>query len=181
MLRSVLGALTHLSKNLPKKSRLLLANGLFISRILYLLPMWGRLPLRDAKKLQTLMNKCARVVLNKNRRTRTRTLMIGCNWLYFTELVNFHSLVQLYKIVKFETPTNLRSLFTVTQEGRIVHNPARLAISRNSWKWRVTQSWNTLPDYVLMSSKLSSFKKLLRKHLIDGRANIVDRRPPDWD
>ena len=101
-LRSVLGILSHLSKNLPKKSCLLLANGLFISRLLYLLPMWGGLPLRDIKKIQTLMNKCARVVLKKSRRTRTRNLMTDCGWLYFRELVTYHSLVQLFKIVKLE-------------------------------------------------------------------------------
>ena len=40
-LRSILGILSHLSSNMPQKSRLLLANGLFLSRLLYLLPMWG--------------------------------------------------------------------------------------------------------------------------------------------
>ena len=39
--RSILGALTHIAKNLPTESKLLLANGLLISRIIYLLPMWG--------------------------------------------------------------------------------------------------------------------------------------------
>ena len=49
VLRSVLGILTHISRNLPPKSWLLLANGLFMSRLLYLLPMWGGLPRRDCK------------------------------------------------------------------------------------------------------------------------------------
>ena len=40
-LRSTLGLLTHISSHLPVKSRLLLANGLFLSKLLYLLPMWG--------------------------------------------------------------------------------------------------------------------------------------------
>ena len=62
-LRSTLGMLTYISKNMPVSSRLLLANGLFISKLLYLLPMWGGLPNRDAKKLQSLINKCARTVL----------------------------------------------------------------------------------------------------------------------
>ena len=43
-LRSVLGALTHISVHMPVKCRLLLANGLFISKLLYLLPMWGKPP-----------------------------------------------------------------------------------------------------------------------------------------
>ena len=59
VLRSVLGILTHISKHLPRKSRLLLANGLFMSRLLYLLPMWGGLPNKDIKAIQVIMNKCA--------------------------------------------------------------------------------------------------------------------------
>ena len=180
-LRSVLGALTHLASNMPVKSRLLIANGLFISRILYLLPMWGGLTRRDAKKVQILINKCARVVLGKRRKTRTRTLMIGCNWLYFVELVKFHSLVQLYKILKFETPKNLRNLFNVTPDCKINLHPARLRIVSESWKWRSARDWNDLPDHLRMSPKLSMFKKTLRRHIIDGRANVVDRRPPDVD
>ena len=118
-LRSILGILSHLSKNLPQKSRLLLANGLFLSRLLYLLPMWGGLPAKEAKRVQILMNKCARVVLKKGRRTRTRTLMTECHWLYFRELVYFHSLVQTFKILKSNKPVNLRRKFDVTNEGKI--------------------------------------------------------------
>ena len=106
-LRSILGVLSHLSSNLPQKSRLLLANGLFLSRLLYLLPMWGGLPCKDIKTIQVLMNKCARTVLSKSRRTRTRSLMLGCGWLYFRELIKFHSLVLMFKIIKLKTPVNL--------------------------------------------------------------------------
>ena len=38
-LRSTLGILSYISRNMPMKSRLLLANGLFLSKLLYLLPM----------------------------------------------------------------------------------------------------------------------------------------------
>ena len=82
-LRSILGVLTHLSPNLPMKSRLLLANGLFFSRLLYLLPVWGGIPQREANRIQRLINKCARVVLGKGRKTRTRALLVGCDWFYF--------------------------------------------------------------------------------------------------
>ena len=39
--RKQLGALKHLSKSVPKKGRLLLANGLLVSKIIYLMPVWG--------------------------------------------------------------------------------------------------------------------------------------------
>ena len=40
-LRRKLGGLNHLSHHLPRKSRLILANGVIISRISYLIQIWG--------------------------------------------------------------------------------------------------------------------------------------------
>ena len=180
-LRSIVGILSHLSKNLPMKSCLLLANGLFISRLLYLLPMWGGLPLRDAKKIQILMNKCARIVLKKSRRTRTRNLMLECGWLYFRELVMYHSLVQLFKIVKLCKPVNLRNRLSVTQDGKIDLAPGRLKIARQSFLWRTVSDWNDLPETLISVTKISMFKKQLKKHIIEDRPLVIARRPPDLD
>ena len=180
-LRSVLGVLTHLSKYLPKKSQLLLANGLFISRLLYLLPMWGELPQRDMKMLQILMNKCAHMILGLPRKTRTRTLMIECRWLYFRELIVFHSLVQMFKIVNFGTPVNIRRKLTIDPDRKIHTSIGRLKITRDSFCWRTIRAWNLLPAHLINCVKLSTFKKDLHKHLIGGRADVVAHRPPDRD
>ena len=180
-LRSTLGILTHLSKNLPKKSRLLLANGLFLSRIIYLLPMWGGLPVRDSKTLQTLMNKCARVILSKKRKTRTRTLMTECGWLYFKELVLFHSIVLLFKTVKTGKPVNLFTRLIVNPDGTLLLPPGRLKIVRDSYMWRTVSQWNILPEYLTSMTKLSVFKKNLKKHIIEGRPEIIARKPPELD
>ena len=180
-LRSVLGVLTHVSTYLPVKSKLLLANGLFISRLLYLLPMWGGLPQRDMKTLQTIMNKCARMILGLPRKTRTRTLMIGCHWLYFRELVVFHSLVQMFKIVNLGTPVNLRRTLTIDNDKKISTSNGRLRIVKNSFRWRTVCNWNSLPAHLILSVNLSSFKRNLRTFLIESRAEVVPRKPPDRD
>ena len=180
-LRSVIGALTYISKHLPMKSRLLLSNGLFMSKLLYLLPMWGGLPHRDVKSIQILMNKCTRMVLSCSRRTRTRSLMESCNWLYFRELVLFHSAVLLFKIVNFNTPQNLRNKLTVIEDKKIQIKPPRLKCVQRSFTWRTVDFWNDLPQYIINSEKISIFKKTLRKHIIDGRAVIVPRKPPEID
>ena len=180
-LRSVLGILTHLSKYLPIKSRLLLANGLFISRLLYLLPMWGELPKNDMKTLQILMNKCARMVLGLPIKTRTRTLMTECHWLYFRELVTFHSLVLMFKIVIFGKPVNVRQKLNIDTDRKISTSPGRLKITRDSFRWQTVLAWNQLPDHLINCGNLSTFKNSLIRHIINGRADVVDRRPPDWD
>ena len=51
------------------------------------------------------------MVLGKNKWTRTRILMEGCDWLYFCELVTYHSLLMMFKIVKFKTPVTLCNKF----------------------------------------------------------------------
>ena len=180
-LRSTLGKLTHISKHMSVSCRLLLANGLFQSKLLYLLPMWGGLPAKDAKKIQIIINKCARMVLGANRRVRTRTLMEKCGWLYFRELVDYHSLIQIYKLIKVVKPTNLRRQFTIRQDNSIDIFPARLKISRLSFKWRTANLWNDLPEYLRDIDKISSFKISLKRYIIEGRAEIVPRRQLEQD
>ena len=180
-LRSTLGMLGHLAKFLPLRSRLLLANGLFMSRLLYLLPMWGGLPRRDMKKLQTLMNRCARIVLNCSRRTRTRVLMTNCGWHYLSELVDYHTSVLMYKIIFSSKPLNLRNKFFVDPVNRVHTLPGRLKMSRDSFHWRATCTWNAIPDHIISADKISQFKKLLRKHLIESRTDIIPRRQIDLD
>ena len=180
-LRSTLGFLTHISKHMPVKSRLLLANGLFLSKLLYLLPMWGGLSKSDSKKLQSLLNKCARMVLGSSRRVRTRTLMENCRWLYFRELVDYHSMVQMHKIVNIGRPVNLVNKINIRPDKRIDVAIGRLKISRDSFRWRSAKAWNDLPDFLLDIGKLSTFKKALRTHIIECRAEVVPRRPPELD
>ena len=180
-LRSTLGLLTHIGKFMPKKSKLLLANGLFLSKLTYLLPMWGGLAKKDANKIQVLMNKCARVVLGKSRKTRTRALMEGCQWLYFNELVLYHSLLLMYKIIHIGKPANMRNKLTILPNMRVQIEPGRLKISRTSFKWRTAEAWNDLPDHLLEISKISSFKKSLKKFITDNRKDVTPRRPPDLD
>ena len=180
-LRSTVGMLGHLSKFLPRKSRLLLANGLFKSRLIYLLPMWGGLTVRDTNKIQRLINRCARIVLNKGRRTRTRALMEGCGWLYMTELVEYHTAIQTYKIIFLKKPTNLRNMFSIDQTNRIQQVEGRLQTARTSFRWRAAKTWNSLPDFVIDAEKLSIFKKRLKRHLTDARLPVAPRRQLNQD
>ena len=43
-LRAKVGVLHHIAKSIPKSSKLLLANGIVLSKLLYLITVWGRAP-----------------------------------------------------------------------------------------------------------------------------------------
>ena len=121
------------------------------------------------------------MVLGYSRKTRTRKLMEDCKWLYFRELVLYHSLIQLFKIVLFNKPKELSLKLTVNVDRTILVTRPRLKCVKRSFRWWSVEKWNDLPDSIRQVDKLSTFKKSLRKHIIDGRAAIIPRKPPELD
>ena len=61
-IRKHLGALMHLGRKVPRECRKTLANGLIVSRLQYLISIWGSTSANHVKKAQTLLNKTARWV-----------------------------------------------------------------------------------------------------------------------
>ena len=64
--RKKLGALKYLGKNLPKK-KILLANRLILSEILYLLPLYGGMHGKYLNKIQVTMNNTLRFITGLNK------------------------------------------------------------------------------------------------------------------
>ena len=92
-IRKTIGILKHLGKNMPRTSKKLIADGIIMSRLRYMIAMWGGTSLRNSNRAQTLVNTVARFITGRNRRTSTRKLMSECNWLTIeemtlTELIN---------------------------------------------------------------------------------------------
>ena len=63
----------HCKKH-PKKTRKLLAEGLNLSRIFFLIPAWGGAPQKYLRQVQVIMNKSVRYVTNRGRMAGTRSL-----------------------------------------------------------------------------------------------------------
>ena len=176
VIRSQMGALKHLAHFMPRKSRLLLANGLVLSKLIYLIPMWGGVSKMDTKKLQILLNKCARTVTGLARKTRTRTLMTTCNWLYFSELVIFHSLLAMWKMLRWRTPYHLSQSVSLDDNNLATTTDSRIMLVKNSYKWRTVQHWNSLSQDLREELNLRPFKVVLRRYLVDSRPPVVQRR-----
>ena len=91
--RRKLGALQTLKTKLPQQSRLQLATSLVISKLVYLIPLWGGgATQKYVNNAKILMNKAARFVTNLPKRTRIRTLLDKCNWLSVREMIDYHSM-----------------------------------------------------------------------------------------
>ena len=182
ILRSMIGALTHISPGLPKQSKLLLSNGFVLSRVTYLISMWGAISLKDSKSIQTLLNKCARQITNLPRKTRTRTLMVQCRWLYFTELVCFHSLLAMWKIIKLGIPYYLKKHINLNHDNTVTTSTPQIQTTRKLFRFRTVDDWNILPPILRNLNSYTKFKVQLRRHIIESRPEIIPRRPPNnWE
>ena len=176
------GAMKKVCRVASFKSRKMLANGVFMSKLIYLMPVWAGCEDYLTKALQVIQNKVARSVTKKNIFTPTKVLMKECGWLTVRQLMVYHSLIQVHKTIQHKTPSYLYERVTsqlslldtgghyyykTRQEARgvlrqVPEAEARLDLADRSWCWRAAQSYHSLPLSIKLESKLPKFKTALK-------------------
>jgi hypothetical protein len=107
-LTSKLNALQKVSVHACFKTRLSAANGVFMSTLAYLIPLWGGCEGYLVKVLQVLQNRAARQVTKLSWYTPVRKLLSQCNWLSIRQLIFYHSSLTVYRTTKTGVPVYLR-------------------------------------------------------------------------
>ena len=108
-LTSRVNAVSKLSVNTSFKTRLMAANGAFMSVLIYLIPLWGGTEQYLLKGLQVLQNRAAMCVTKLSWFTPTRQLLSQCTWMSVCQLIQYHSILQTHKVLKTKTPLYLSS------------------------------------------------------------------------
>ena len=183
-----LGALKKVSSIASFKTRKTLANGIFMSKLIYLMPLWSGFEDYLVNSLQVVQNKAARTVAKLGIFTPTKTLMKVCGWMSVRQLMAYHSLVLLHKTLRSKTPVYLHQKitsgghfpyrtraasecppgfsFTVshpTDNGAIKQQSgSKLGLSKQGWCWNSVELYNLLPTDLRLDRKLPSFKKRLK-------------------
>ena len=101
-LTSRINGLSMITSKADFNTKLMAANGLVISKICYLIQLWGGCESYLLNTIQVQMNKAARLVTGLSRFTSTRKLMERCGWLTAKQLVGHpdpKALVPTYYIV----------------------------------------------------------------------------------
>ena len=106
--RRQIGALHHIKNMMTKKARLQVVNALIMSRLVYLINIWGNTTSNLIQKAQIVQNVAARMVTGHKRTTRQKTLLKDCNWLNMEDLTEYHSLVMFWKTLKWGRPASQR-------------------------------------------------------------------------
>ena len=175
-------AIKKISSLASFKSRKMIANGIFMSKLIYLMPVWAGCEDYLANALQVMQNKVARSVTKRNIFTPVKTLMKECGWLTVRQLMVFHSVVQLHKTVKSQNPEYLyrrvstqlslldqgRNYYYDTRQhasGALRQLPgveARLDLSQRSWCWRASSAYYNVPASIKTEPKLDEFRNKLK-------------------
>ena len=167
-----IGALKKIGKVASFKNRKMLANGIFMSKLSYLIVLWGGCGIVLRKSLQVIQNKVARVVTKLDWATPTKELLHQIGWLSVNQMVFYHSVLLIYKVKQSQTPKYLHSMFswsynynTRQAEGgliRLVGKP-KLDVNKYSFRWRAANQYNQLPVEVRTCASLESFKFQAKK------------------
>ena len=169
-LTSRLNALQKVSIHATFKTRLSAANGVFMSVLAYLIPLWGGCEAYLVKALQVLQNRAARQVTKLSWFTPSRRLLNQCNWLSIRQMIFYHSALTVFRTVRTKTPLYL-SQHLITEHPY----PTRLALSglrvdgihgglvNQSFLIRAAKDFNTIPGEIRMCRTLPAFKQQLKK------------------
>ena len=172
-LTSRVNALCKLSVNATFKTRLMAANGAFMSVLMYLVPLWGGTEQYLLRSLQVLQNRAARCVTKQSWFTPTRQLLKQCGWMSVRQLVQYHSILQVQKVLKAGTPLYLSSKLTTdhpyptrqaTTGGiRLTGNNSGLSsLAQKSFLGRAPNTLNSIPAEIRTAPSLLVFKKKLQ-------------------
>ena len=85
----------------------MIANGILISKLIYLMPVWAGAEDYLINALQVCQNKAARLVTKLDIFTPSMVLMKQCGWLPVKQLMVFHIIVLLHKTLKNQLTCNL--------------------------------------------------------------------------
>ena len=153
----------------PVGTRLMIANGIFMSKLVYLIHLWGNSSKYLLKSIQILQNRAARVVTGYSWWTPVRRLLKDCKWLSVNQLVFYHTTLQTHKILISGKPYYLKQNFNTEHPYR-----TRQATGGGIWRGeedltgkgfssRGAQSYNSLPPDIRSCRTLNTFKYKLRR------------------
>ena len=174
-IRQQIGRLKHLGKLIPLRYRKNIGKGLVVSKLNYLLPLWGGGATANyINKAQRVLNTTARWMTGLPKSTKILTLMKAADLMTIREQTRISTAVQTWKIVHLNKPQRLRARMEVTQDTQIeVVNP-RLQFTTSCYRWRAAAQWNDLDQDLRQETSISRFKSRMKRLVLDSRPGEPD-------
>ena len=178
-LTSRLSALRLISGIASFKIRLMIANGIFCSKLIFQISLWGGAEEYLLNSLQIVQNKAARFVTRRGKYTPVAELLKQCGWLSVRQLVFYHSVSLIHKTITSKSPkyifSKLSSEFPyntrLAESESVRMGPdfqAKLDLTERSFMNRATVNFNQLPAELRKILKIETFKLKLKIWVIEN-------------
>ena len=100
-----IGILSKLRKYLPDKKFKQIVEGVFTSKLIYCITVWGfSITKEELRKLQVLQNKCMRLISHSSYDTSRTELLTKCNQMSVKQLIIYHTACQTFRIYSAKYP-----------------------------------------------------------------------------
>lgn len=173
--------LSSIMKFLDIETANMLIHAFITSRLDYCNSLFVNLPQKNLKKLQTILNRAARLIFNLPPFTSTSSYLYDLHWLPIKARIEFKICLLVHKALKHKQPTYLYSLLTNYSSRtnmilRAADDPHLLTVPRlqnhssfgsRSFAYIGPHLYNKLPHYVKNTSNTNTFKKFLKTHLFN--------------
>ena len=147
-------ALRRVSHYASFSTRKMIANGLVLSNLSYLLPLWINGNKGDIQKIQVQQNRAARLVTKKSIRTPIEELLREIGWLSVNQLGAYFSVMQLVKVKRTKKPDYLYSRISnkqniITRRGDLAilpPKPAKKDVASRVFMRKAIDLYNRIPS-----------------------------------
>ena len=179
-LTTKLSAIKIIGRVAPFQTRKMIADGVFMSKLSYLISVWGGCEGYLISTLQTIQNNVARAVTRKAWSTPTRVLLSQCGWLSVRQLAIYHTVVLVYRVLKSGSPSYIHGMFstnynrTTRQSLQGLIKPShgtqvpKTDLAANSFRHRAVYYYNLLLADVREAPSTIKFKRLAKKWISEN-------------
>ena len=151
------------------KHRKEVAESIFLSVLTYCIAAWGGSSKGNIESLQVLQNEAARIVLKQPKRVHREQMYSTLKWLTVHQLVIFHRILAVYSIRRTREPEYLADFFMAENiRGNIIVPNTALTLYRKSFVVHGSELWNLMPSRLKQVDKSQTFKKELKKWVMES-------------
>ena len=161
------GILYRLSNYLPSVTLLQIYNSLVHSHFMYCNAIWGGTNAVHINPLILLQKKCLRIVNKTSYLEHTHPLFVSSKVLKITDIHKYSQAYFIHEnLEEIESFTSSHS--HNTRQNALNPNFQRLALSQRSIFYSGITYWNSLPLHIRNIDEINSFKKNLKKFILES-------------
>ena len=173
---ATLRQLARIKKFLTKQDLQTLVSALVLSKIDCCNSLYYKLKSCSIKKLQSIQNSAARIVMKTNRfdRVHSADLLMKLHWLKIEDRIVYKLLVLVYKCIEKKAPNDLSALIVLSDRSRhkkLVERCYKSSYGERAFSVCGPKLWNSLPHDLRAINSIEKFKEKLKTYLFKKSYN----------